>query len=69
MLLSVWDNTGDHVGDGVCAESTLKEEVQAAQPLLTSGCQATLGKPIPQGQTGKGVKSAGACASGRGEGK
>lgn len=62
------DNTCDHVGDSVCAESTRKE-IQAAQPLLTSGCQSTLGKPIPQGQTGKEVKPVGVCATGKGEGK
>lgn len=46
-----------------------EKEVQAPQPLLTRGCQGTLEKPIPWGQTGKEVKPVGAWGSGKDEEK
>lgn len=58
------DNMCDIVGDGVCAQSTCKREVQAASPS-SQWLPGTLGKLIPQGQTGKEVKPLGACAVGR----
>lgn len=60
----VCDQMCDRVGDGVCAESACGRQVQAAQLLLTGGCQGTSGKQMPQGQTGKEVKPVGACVSG-----